>query len=58
MKNIEHMSHSVKMQIVDTTGNVKFRPLTNTYNKSAAGIVLVYDVTDENSFSFVKNWFN
>jgi small GTP-binding protein len=49
-KNIEHMSHSIKMEIWDTTGNVKFRPLTNTCYKGVSGIILVYDVTDPNSF--------
>ena len=49
-KNIEHMSKSVKMHIWDTSGNVKFRPLANTYYKHAAAIILVYDVTDEYSF--------
>ena len=49
-KNIEYLNHSVKMQIWDTSGNVKFRPLANSYYKSSAGIILVYDVTDEQSF--------
>ena len=56
-KNIEHMSHSIKMEILDTTGNVKFRPLTNTCYKGVAGIILVYDVTDPNSFQNIRSWF-
>jgi len=56
-KNIEHMSHSIKMEIWDTTGNVKFRPLTNTCFKGVSGIILVYDVTDPNSFQNIRNWF-
>ena len=45
-KNIMHMNSSVKMTIWDTAGQVKFRPLAHTYYKGAAGIILVYDVTD------------
>lgn len=50
MKNIEHFGHSVKIQMWDTAGQVRYRPLANTYYKMSAGIVLVYDVTDEHSF--------
>jgi GTPase SAR1 family protein len=52
------MSHSVKMHIWDSTGDVKFRPLSNQQYRKAAGIVLVYDVTDEASFQHTVNWFN
>lgn len=49
-KNIEHMSHSVRMHIWDSTGDVKFRPLSNQQYKKAAGIILVYDVTDQATY--------
>ena len=45
-KNMVHQNSQVRMTIWDTAGQVKFRPLAHTYYKGAAGIVVVYDVTD------------
>ena len=46
------------MQIWDTAGQVKFRSLAHSYYRSAAGIVLVYDVTDPSSFEGIAQWFS
>ena len=51
-----HANSKVKMTIWDTAGQVKFRPLADTYYKGAAGIILVYDVTDKNSFENMEYW--
>ena len=55
-KNIVCQNSSVKMTIWDTAGQVKFRPLAHTYYKGAAGIILVYDVTDMHSFENMEYW--
>lgn len=55
-KNIVHQSSQVRMTIWDTAGQVKFRPLAHTYYKGAAGIILVYDVTDLRSFENMGYW--
>ena len=36
----------VKLQLWDTAGQEKFRSLASTYYRGAAGIAVVYDVTD------------
>lgn len=46
----------IKLQIWDTAGQERFRTITKTYYKGAHGIILTYDVTDENSFKNIKNW--
>ena len=46
----------VKLQIWDTAGQERFRTITTAYYRGAMGIILVYDVTDEDSFTSISNW--
>lgn len=40
----------------DTAGQERFRTITTAYYRGAMGILLVYDVTDEQSFQNIRNW--
>jgi len=40
----------------DTAGQERFRTITTSYYRGANAIVIVYDVTDRESFEHVKNW--
>ena len=42
----------------DTAGQERFRTITNSYYRSASGIIIVYDITDRDSFENVYNWYN
>lgn len=47
-----------KVQIWDTAGHERFRAITPAYLRGAMGIILVYDVSDINSFVNLERWFN
>lgn len=46
----------VNLSIWDTAGQEKFHALGPIYYRSSNGAVLVYDITDQDSFQKVKNW--
>jgi Ras-related protein Rab-8A len=46
----------VKLQIWDTAGQEQFRTITKAYYRGAHGIMLVFDVTDVQTFNQTKQW--
>ncbi|CAF1557952.1 unnamed protein product [Adineta ricciae] len=46
----------VELAIWDTAGQERFRALGPLYYREANGAVLVFDITDEDSFERVKSW--
>ncbi|KAI5698769.1 GTP-binding protein ypt2-like [Diaphorina citri] len=45
-----------KLQIWDTAGQERFRTLTTAYYRGAMGILLMYDVTNLESFQHLNYW--
>ncbi|VVC31844.1 Small GTP-binding protein domain,P-loop containing nucleoside triphosphate hydrolase,Small GTPase [Cinara cedri] len=46
----------VNLAIWDTAGQERFHALGPIYYRMSNGAILVYDITDEDSFQKVKNW--
>ncbi|KAJ2490166.1 ras GTPase [Coemansia sp. RSA 2050] len=56
IRTIELEGKTVKLQIWDTAGQERFRTITSSYYRGAHGIIVVYDVTDNETFGDVKQW--
>ncbi|VDN96664.1 unnamed protein product [Rodentolepis nana] len=46
----------VKIQIWDTAGQERFRSMARSYYHDAVGALLVYDITNRNSFDDILKW--
>ncbi|GLH03753.1 Ras-related protein Rab-21 [Gryllus bimaculatus] len=55
-KKLNIAGKRVNLSIWDTAGQERFHALGPIYYRMSNGAVLVYDITDEDSFQKVKNW--
>ena len=56
IRTIELDKKTIKLQIWDTAGQERFRTISSTYYRGAHGIIVVYDITNMDSFKNVKRW--
>merc|ERR1719189_995090 len=56
IRTVELDGKTCKLQIWDTAGQERFRTITSSYYRGAHGIIIVYDVTDLESFDNVRQW--
>ena len=54
--NIDINGKTIKLKIWDTAGQERMRNLTEQYYKGSDGLLLVYDVTDEESYDTINVW--
>ncbi|KAI9469919.1 MAG: P-loop containing nucleoside triphosphate hydrolase protein [Benjaminiella poitrasii] len=47
-----------KLTIWDTAGQERFRTLTSSYYRGAQGVILVYDVSNRETFDALNTWWN
>ena len=55
-KEIEINKRKIIIQLWDSAGQNKYRAITKNLFKRVEGIIILYDITDKNSFSNVTNW--
>jgi Ras-related protein Rab-18 len=58
VKHIDSNGKRVKLTVWDTAGQERFRTLTSSYYRGAHGVVLVYDVTKQDTFENLEQWLN
>uniref|UniRef100_A0A6A7FRL7 Ras-related protein Rab-43 n=1 Tax=Hirondellea gigas TaxID=1518452 RepID=A0A6A7FRL7_9CRUS len=56
MKTVAIDGKKVKLQIWDTAGQERFRTITQSYYRSANGVIMVYDITKRSSFLSIQRW--
>lgn len=55
-KTIQLENKTLKMQIWDTGGQERFRALVSSFYKGSDGCLLVFDVTEKESFLSLETW--
>ena len=55
-KNIEINKRRYRLQIWDTAGQENYRSITRAYYKNSVCAILVYDITNRDSFEHISNW--
>ena len=58
IENKKKAKEEVNVILFDTAGQEKFRSITKNYYKGSDGVLLIYDITDKNSFEQVESWIN
>ena len=56
IKTVDIDGKRCKLQMWDTAGQERFRNVITSYYRGAQGILLVYDITDLDSFHSLGNW--
>ncbi len=57
-KDIELNNQKIKIQIWDTAGHERFKSITTSYYRGANAIVIVYDITERETFEHIEKWLN
>ena len=55
-KLVKINGETVKLAIWDTAGQERFRSLTPSFYRGGQGIIVVYDISNRESFTRVENW--
>ncbi len=54
--SLQGTTDEVRVKIWDTAGQERFRGMASSYYRKANGVLVVYDITNRNSFSNLEKW--
>ena len=57
-KNLFYEDKTIRLILWDTAGQERFRSLIPSYLKNADCIIIVYDITNKDSFNSLSHWLN
>ncbi|KAL5351557.1 hypothetical protein ACLOAV_003417 [Pseudogymnoascus australis] len=57
VKKLSVRGTSYRLNLLDTAGQERFRTLSNSYYRGAHGVILVYDISNRDSFLSMGRWF-
>ena len=55
-KNITYNDAQISLQIWDTAGQERYQVITKSFVKGTDGIIYMYDITNKQSFTNIKQW--
>ena len=55
-QNDKMVNKEIKISLIDPPGKERFRDIAKKYLRNNDGILLLYDVTDKDSFKHIENW--
>jgi Ras-related protein Rab-1A len=58
LRSLNINGSEVKLQIWDTAGQERFRTITSAYYKGAHGIIMVYDLTSDQTFKDIQEFWS
>ena len=58
LKTLRVGQKTIKLSIWDTAGQERFRTLTSSYYRGCHGVILVFDVNSERTYTQVGEWLN
>ena len=58
IKELDYMNYHIRFQIWDLAGQVRFETLRKSFYIGAQSALILYDVTNRQSYNNVKNWLN
>jgi len=56
IKTLTVEGKTIKLQVWDTAGQERFNTITASFLRGAAGVVLVYDITNAETFTGIMRW--
>ena len=52
----DNQNYSIELKIYDTSGQERYKSISNSYYKKVNGAIFMYDVTDKKTFKNINNW--